>query len=180
MENGHVEHVEHAPGASPPVVSPEPAAPPAPPPKTLTIREVMTEVTEIITRELGARIGSLTDDSFNIAALMNPAALVVAYGRETPIAFASEAMQRVYRNNTLRVPVMAIVIADNDANDVEGLFIAGSEGMPQVAVPGVSYSALVRPGQELWIGVRAGSYAGAQLSLTLVPLRGRATVFGAY
>lgn len=162
-----------APGASPPRAPAPPEEPRADERRTLTVREVMAEVTQ----RLVDILDQYRDDTYNVAVIANPLALAVSFGRETEVAVADATPTLVFANSELRVPVMVVVTGDNTAHDVSGVQAAGTAGHPQLTMP-QTFTALVRPGQELWVSLFATTYAGATLYVTAVPLRGRATVFG--
>lgn len=132
-----------------------------------------------------ALLNQLSDDLYNSALINNPSAYVLMYGRAGAKSAADETATLIHENAT-NEPVVVYARAANAAGDVTALMLAtnggGAAGSVQAQVEGAvgrgpAAAVLLRPGAQLHATVRVMT-SPATVIYTVMPLRGRAGVFG--
>lgn len=125
--------------------------------------------------------GRLADDLYNHAVLTNPAAFVLPNAKASAISLADGTPKLAYTNKDVE-PVIVFARAVNAAGNITLVtFSTGNEGTAdaQVEAPlpdGVSIGTVLRQGQKLYVAA-VGGYP-VTVNITVIRLRGRASVFG--
>jgi hypothetical protein len=138
---------------------------------------VATAIAEKLAPVVEQAFAKLTDDLYNAAVIQNPAAVATTQGRVTNFSVTSTTPRLAYKNDDLG-PVMVVVRADGDVSEILG---SSSEfGETQAQMRGQNQIGVVlQPRQPLFVIVRSANYgAGLNVVVTIIPLRGKATVFG--
>ncbi len=128
----------------------------------------------------------LSDDLYNNAVLTNPAAFVAGRTKETTkqVTAADAATGLALYRNAGNDTVVLYARADNSpTDDVVALLLSYQRmSLAEAQIDGAltngkAAAVVLRPSQEVFVNVKALTYP-ANVHFTVVPLRGRATVFG--
>lgn len=177
----------------------QPAAVGRPAPTTAAVEIVVA--LRALTRELAprstrieallARLVGLSDDLYNNAVLTNPAAFAGLFAKRATLSLtlaqATAGGVLLYDSDLLDT-VIVYVRADNDPagtglpttqGDVFALLLSYAQGgLAEGQVEGQKSAAIVlRPQQQVYVNAKALTYPVSILA-TVIPLRGRVTVFG--
>lgn len=134
---------------------------------------------------LVAGLDRLSDDAYNAAIIQNPVAFAAMRQKESLNLTDSEATsgKRLYKNDGGDTVVLYARADNSPTDDVTGVLLSYTQqprGQAQIEGSYVNMKAaavVLRPQQEVFVNVKATTYP-VVVHFTVIPLRGRAAVFG--
>lgn len=172
--------------AAPPSAPQKPPGWLDPPPSPEVLAKAVAEALGPAIAIVVQALDRLSDDLYNNAVLTNPTAFVAGRTKETTKSVsATDASTGVslYRNASNDTVVLYARADNSPTDDVVALLLSYQRmGLAEAQIDGAitngkAAAVVLRPGQEVFVNVKAITYP-ANVHFTVVPLRGRATVFG--